>query len=103
MHANLPRQIESTIWGKSRPTVSAVLAVQSELELVLAGIDGFAAGVVEVVPESLDLDAPFVDDESDDDESDDDESDDEEVPDDESVEDAAVDDDFDFPPRLSVL
>ena len=71
---------------------------QSELELVLAGTGGFAAGVVEVVPESLDFDAPF-----DDDESDDDESDEDEAPDDDSVEDAAVDDDFDFPPRLSVL
>jgi hypothetical protein len=98
MHANLPRHIESTIRGKSGPTVSAVLPVQSELELVLAGIDGFAAGVVEVVPESPGFEAPF-----DDDESDDDESDDEEAPDDDSVEDAAVDDDFDFPPRLSVL
>jgi hypothetical protein len=64
----------------------------------LAGTDGFAAGVVDVVPESLDLDAPF-----DDDESDDEESVEVEDPDDESVDDAAVDDDFDFPPRLSVL
>ena len=47
----------------------------------LGGVDGFAAGVVEVVPESLDLDAPFDDDESDD------ESDEDEAPDDDSVED----------------
>jgi hypothetical protein len=98
MHPDLPRHIESTIRGKSGPTVSAVLPVQSELELVLAGIDGFGAGVVEVVPESFDFDAPF-----DDADSDDDESDDAEAPDTDSVEDAAVDDDFDFPPRLSVL
>jgi hypothetical protein len=72
-------------WGKSAPTVSAQVGVQSELELDLAGVDGVAAGVVVVLDllESLDL----LD------------SDDEE-----SVEVVALDDeDFDVPPRLSVL
>jgi hypothetical protein len=100
MHADLPRRIESTIRGKPRPTVSAGLSVQSELELVFAGVDGFAAGVAEVVPESLDFDAPFEDDESDEDEEDDESEDEDDV--DESVDDV-VDDDFDLPPRLSVL
>ena len=90
MHADLPRHIESTIRGKSRPTVSAELPVQSELELVVAGVAGFAAAVVE---ESLDFDAPVEDDESDEDEEDGVDS----------VDDVDADDDFDFPPRLSVL
>ncbi len=59
----------------------------------MAGVDGDAAAAVELVPESL---LVAVDDESDDD----DVESDEEV--DESV-DAAVDEDFDLPPRLSVL
>jgi hypothetical protein len=78
--------------GKSGPTVSAVLSVQSEPELVVAGA-GFASGVADFVAESLDFDAPF----------DDDESDDDEAADEESADGVVVDDDFDLPPRLSVL
>lgn len=52
-----------------------------------------AAGVVDVVPESVDFDAPFDDEESDEAEA---------AADVDSV-DAVVDDDFGFPPRLSVL
>lgn len=82
---DLPRRNDSTFWGKPRPTVSADRQVQSLVEAALAGVDAGAAGVVEVLPESPDED--------------------EEDDDDESVE-VDVDDDaddFDLPPRLSVL
>lgn len=57
--------------------------VQSELESDLAGVEGVAGGVVELLPESLDVDVDV---------------------DDESVA-LVLDDeeDFDLPPRLSVL
>jgi hypothetical protein len=86
---------ERTIGGSRRPTVSAAppvrSLVQSLVDADLAGVDGFAAGVVELVPESLDLpespdlvsDVDVVDEEDD------------------SVE--VEVDDLDFPPRLSVL
>jgi hypothetical protein len=81
-------------WGKSRPNVSADLTDQSLLAADLAGVldvsgvleldeeseDAGVAGVVEVVPESLDV----LDEEAD------------------SL-DVVLDDDFDLPPRLSVL
>ena len=81
-------------WGKSRPNVSADLTDQSLLEADLAGVldvsgvleldeeseDAGVAGVVEVVPESLDVLAE----------------------EDDSL-DVVLDDDFDLPPRLSVL
>lgn len=58
------------------------------MDVVLAGVDGVAAGVVEDEPESpdvdVDVDAAVLDD-------------------DESVEGVVLDDDFDLPPRLSVL
>lgn len=82
--------------GEVGPTVSVALSVQSELELVFAGVSGFAAGVAVVAPESVDFVAPFDDEESDE------ESDDVEEAEDGSVEEL-VDEDFDFPPRLSVL
>lgn len=81
-------------WGKSRPNVSADLTDQSLLEADLAGVldvsgvleldeeseDAGVAGEVEVVAESLDV-----------------------LDEDDDSLDVVLDDDFDLPPRLSVL
>ena len=90
----MPNQVDDL--GEVTADSIGRLSVQSELELVFAGVVGFATGVADVVPVSLDFEAPFDDEESDDDESEEDEDVDESVDD-------VVADDFDFPPRLSVL
>ena len=61
------------------------MPVQSEVEVVFAGVAGFASGVFDVEPASVDVELPLVDDVD-------------------SVEVVVVDeDDFDLPPRLSVM